>query len=71
MGGITMETRKQTYERKQNELLERCRICTGYNSPTPECCDYGCSTGKKLRWLEVEYADVTGWNHQGNWKKEV
>lgn len=66
-----MEKRKEAYERKQNELLERCRICRSYNSPTPECCDYHCNTGKKLRWLEAEYSDVTGWNHENVWKKEV
>lgn len=66
-----MKTRREVYERKQNELLERCRICTSYNSPTPECCDYGCITGKQLRRLETEYADVTGWGHEKIWKKEV
>lgn len=65
-----MEKRKKEYERKQEVLLERCRICNSYNSPTPECCNY-CSTGKKLRWLESEYSDVTGWKHEKVWKKEV
>lgn len=66
-----MKTRKEVYECKQNELLERCRVCNSYNSHTPEYCDYSCSTGKQLRRLETEYADATGWGHNEIWKKEV
>lgn len=65
-----MKERKEAYERKQKELLAKCAHCTAYNSPTPECCE-NCSTGKRLRWLESEYSDVTGWSHSKMWKKEV
>lgn len=65
-----MKNRREEYEKKQAELVERCRICTMYNSPTPECCDFSCSTGRRLRWLETEFADITGWSH-GKWRKEV
>lgn len=66
-----MDTRREAYERKRKQLLEWCGLCTTYNSPTPECCEYSCSTGKKLRQIEIEYADVTGWGHDKTWKKEV
>lgn len=65
-----MKERKEAYEKRRNELLERCRHCTAFNSPTPECCEC-CNTGEKLRWLEAEYSDVTGWKHGRMWKKEV
>ncbi|MBP3596365.1 MAG: hypothetical protein J6J60_03040 [Clostridia bacterium] len=65
-----MKTRKETYEQKQNELLERCRVCCSYNSPPPECCEF-CGTGKELILLETAYADVNDSKNERMLKKEV
>lgn len=65
-----MSKRKEDYEKLRDELTKKCVICRSHNSPTIECCDYSCSTGKKLRWLETEYSDVTGWGHKA-WNKEA
>ena len=57
------ETRQETYKRKSGELLKRCVSCR--NSPYPpsvERCDE-CTIGRRLRMLESEYSDVTGWSH--------
>lgn len=50
-----MSTSKETYERKQKELLEKCSMCTCYNSPTLECCKSECDTGKELQQLNDDY----------------
>lgn len=57
------ESRKEAYERRKSELLKRCESCRKTQKPTPERCD-SCTTGKRLRWLETEYSDVTGWSHK-------
>lgn len=59
--------RKAAYERKQAEMLERCKRCMKNGQPSTERCTYHCDNGKRLRWLEAEYSDVTGWSHQ-NWR---
>ena len=61
---MTEETRRETYERRKAELQKNCERCKKTQHPTHERCDYGCTTGKKLRWLETEYSDVTGWSHK-------
>lgn len=62
-----METRRETYDRKNEELSKRCEVCrSGRFKPSPERCDE-CNTGRKVRMLEAEYADVTGWSHT-KWK---
>lgn len=56
--------RKKAYERRMEELqkiCERCRKMSG--EPTSERCTY-CANGEKVRWLEAEYYDVTGWSHK-------
>lgn len=59
-----MENRREIYDRKTNELAKRCEICRkGRFPPSAERCDE-CTTGRKMRMLEVEYADVTGWSHE-------
>ena len=60
--------RKEKYERRREELLKQCEICRKTQKPTYERCNYGCTTGKRLRWLETEYSDVTGWSHE-KWGK--
>lgn len=65
MGMQQQEARKEAYERKREELLKHCAICRTRQIPTPDHCEYGCTTGRKLRYLESEYADVTGWYHKG------
>lgn len=62
------QERKKVYERKRTELLMQCAKCQTYQTPTPDHCNYDCNIGNKLRWLEAEYADVTGWRHQ-TWNK--
>ena len=53
--------RKNAYEKKQQELKKYCANC---KSPSVEHCEYGCNIGRKLRYLEAEDADVTGWTHE-------
>ena len=69
-GGFPMETRKEAYERKREELLKICTRCRKQNqfSITFERCD-SCTTGRKLRMLEAEYRDVVGWGDHKNWGK--
>ncbi len=62
-------TRKEQYEEKRDELLKICEKCRK-NTKTPpsiDRCNYHCSTGTRLRMLEAEYKDVTGWGHD-SWK---
>lgn len=33
-----------------------------YFKPSADCCDE-CTIGRRLRFLEAEYSDVTGWSH--------
>ena len=59
--------RRAEYERKRESLLKICKVCRQQNKifpPTSDRCDYGCDTGKRIRWLETEYSDVTGWTHK-------
>ena len=62
-----MKKRTEENKRKQDELLKTCGICTGYNSPTAECCDNCCCVGKQLRQLEKQHSN----NNKGDEKKEV
>ena len=60
-----MKERLAAYKEKQEELKAICIKCRKENRifpPTIERCD-SCTTGKRRRWLETEYADVTGWSH--------
>lgn len=51
--------RKILYEKRRKELEKHCTNCkTRYYE---RCND--CIWGKKLRWLQTEYSDVTGWSH--------
>ena len=57
--------RKEEYEKKRKQLEEVCVKCRKINKnfpPTAERCN-SCRTGNRLRWLQTEYADVTGWSH--------
>lgn len=61
-----MSTRKEQYEKKREELSKICVRCRNQNQtfpPTADRCD-SCRTGKKLRWLETEYSDITGFSHK-------
>lgn len=60
-------TRQLAYETKKKELSQICENCRKTQSPSTERCEYHCSNGRRLRWLEAEYSDVTGWNHK-RWK---
>ena len=62
-----LEARRAAYERKQEGMLEQCKRCMKNGQPSFDHCNYHCSNGKRLRWLEAEYSDVTGWSHQ-NWR---
>lgn len=55
--------RKEAYERKRAALNAICEQCMRRGGIDHERCQMHCSTGNKLRWLETEYADVTGWSH--------
>ena len=57
------ETRKEQYERKRTQLMERCGNCRKISAPSWDRCNYHCSTGATLRRLETEYSDITGWSH--------
>ena len=61
---LTFEERKANYEKRYQELIMRCRNC---NTCNPERCE-SCTTGKRLRWLESEFSDVTRCGHS-NWNK--
>ncbi|MBE5806384.1 MAG: hypothetical protein E7313_06770 [Clostridiales bacterium] len=65
-----MNERKDVYERKLNELNQKCLACRKENVISFEKCNYGCAIGKRIRWLETEYSDVTGYSHK-IWKKGV
>ena len=53
------EARTASYEKRKAQLKCYCDRCVG---SYPEKCNY-CNIGQKLRWLETEYADITGWSH--------
>ena len=58
-----MEDRKDIYNRRVKEISQKCKSCrSGKFPPSPERCEE-CSVGRRLRWLETEYSDVTGWGH--------
>ena len=54
------EERKEAYLRKQEELKKRCIGCM---MKSAERCE-DCIIGLRLRWIETEYADVTGFSHE-------
>lgn len=59
-----MEGRREIYDRKVKEISSRCEVCRkGAFPPSVERCDE-CTIGRKLRMLEAEFADVTGWSHK-------
>jgi len=62
-----MNKRKETFDRKRQELNLICQRCRQNSTPSIDRCT-DCTTGRKLRMLEVEYSDVTGWSHD-HWKK--
>ena len=55
----TTSDRRATYEAKREEAQKPCAKCTMRN---PERCTW-CTFGRRLRALEAEYSDVTGWSH--------
>ena len=61
---MASEERKASYDRKRKELEEHCVKCIMCSAVR---CD-SCTWGKKLRWLQTEYSDVTGWSHD-LWKE--
>lgn len=63
------EERRKQYERKVVALEKNCETCRKTQNPTIDRCNYHCSIGRKLRMLEAEYSDVTGWSHN-HWKEE-
>lgn len=56
--------REEEYEKKRRVLEEKCIECCRKSMPTIERCAYGCTIGRRLRRLETEYSDVTGWSHK-------
>lgn len=67
--GYLVMTREEQYEEKRKKLEKRCQKCkeTSLIPPSYDRCDYHCTIGRKIRYLESEYSDVTGWSHE-NWK---
>lgn len=64
-----MVARREVYDRKKDALLKTCDACRARSGmPTIDHCNYGCTTGRRLRYLETEYSDVTGWDHE-SWNK--
>lgn len=59
-----MDERKEAFQKKTAELSKRCTICMkqSYFAPTPDRCEE-CNIGRRIRALETEYSDVTGWTH--------
>lgn len=65
-----IEARRKIFERKKADLSKTCDVCRKRSGmPTIDHCNYGCTIGRKLRMLEAEYSDVTGWSHE-LWKSE-
>lgn len=62
--------RREHYEKKREDLNKNCERCRKTQHPTIERCNYHCSIGRKLRMLEAEYSDVTGWSHD-HWRKKT
>ena len=64
-----LEKRKKFFEIRREELTMECKRCvTALGMPTVDHCNHGCGTGYRLRMLEVEFADITGWSHE-HWGK--
>ena len=59
------ETRKDIYNKKKKTLEKVCNNCIMCS--IERCND--CTTGRTLRYLEIEYSDVTGWSHEYWWGK--
>ena len=57
--------RKAIYEARRAEIEKQCAKCIMKSS---ERCNW-CTLGRRLRALEAEYSDVTGWSHK-NWQRE-
>lgn len=60
-----MDERREAFERKRADLFKKCSECitqNAYFKPSADCCDE-CTIGRRLRFLEAEYSDVTGWSH--------
>ena len=51
--------RKESYVRKQEELVKRCKNCPGATKGAWYCED--CTTGLKLHYLDAEYSDINDW----------
>ena len=51
--------RKQRYLERQEELVKRCRNCSGAKNGPWYCED--CNTGLRLHMLDAEYSDVNNW----------
>lgn len=63
--------RKEEFNKKRERLEEVCvkwRKNSKNFPPTAERCN-SCRTGNRLRWLQTEYVDVTGWSHTPYGKK--
>ena len=61
------KSRKEQYETKMKQLEVRCVRCRKIEMPSVERCNYHCFIGFKIRMLETEYSDITGWKHD-TWK---
>lgn len=65
------QQRVEKFRAKQEAILEQCEICRSQNRhfpPTTERC-YHCHNGQRMRYLENEYSDVTGWSHE-QWQEQ-
>lgn len=63
-------TREEEYLEQYQELIQHCYDCQRDQMPTPERCQYSCAIGIRLHYLEDEFSDITGWDHQ-KWHKDT
>lgn len=66
MDDTQKQQRAEQYQAKRAAILKQCEICRSQNHhfpPTAERC-YHCNNGQRMRYLENEYSDVTGWSHE-------
>lgn len=64
-------TREEEYLEKYRDLIKNCYQCRSRPiPPPPERCQYSCAIGIRLHYLEDEFSDVTGWDHQ-KWHKDT
>lgn len=64
-----VEERKQAYQKKLEALKRECEKCIKQSNGVInyDRCQMHCRIGFRIRALETEYSDVTGFSHN-SWK---